>query len=121
MGGAGGGASSGDGDGSSAAEFIHGSSDCNRDSGQQRPLRVVVCGWHHNIFLQVDEPMWRIYNLKAALHDDGRPSGVVPGAADGGRSSRPWLRCGREGPDCFFLFSFGVLCVKVQDCFKAFV
>jgi len=86
--------------------------------GQQRPLRVVVWGWHHSIFyLQAVLPMRTFSDLKVALHGDGRPSGVVPGAADAGRSSRSRLRCGCEGLDCFSLFSDRLLCVKLQDCF----
>lgn len=84
--------------------------------GQQQPLRVVMCWRHHGLFfLQAKEvPRWRIFDLCAASHADGGPSGMFPGVAGGGRCSGSCS--GREeGLDGFPNFHFKVLLEKSED------
>jgi hypothetical protein len=48
--------------------------------GRQRPLRAVMCSWHHGIrFIQR-----RIFEFSAASRAVGDPTGVVPGVVGGG-------------------------------------
>jgi hypothetical protein len=47
--------------------------------GLERPLRAVMCSWHHGIqFLQAVEQVRRIFELSAASRAVVYPSGVVP-------------------------------------------
>jgi len=86
--------------------------------GHQRPLRAVVFGWHRSLFLQAKMPKRRIFDLTAALHADGDPSGEVHGVDDGGRVCRSCSSSGgEEGPDYFFLFLDRVFLVKVEALF----
>jgi hypothetical protein len=81
--------------------------------GRQRPLRAVMCSWHHgNLLLHLR----RIFELKAASRAVGDPSGVVPGVVGGGRGLiSPKSTGGEEGPLCLAAFLFSVLFAIVED------
>jgi hypothetical protein len=82
--------------------------------GRERPLRAVMCSWHHgNHLLQLR----RIFELRAASRAVGDPSGVVPSVVGGGRGlNSPESTDGEEeGPFCFATFLFIVLFANVED------
>jgi hypothetical protein len=83
----------------------------------------VLCGWNHRfIFLQVLLLMLRIYGLRAMLHADGDPSGLVPGVIDGCCVSRLWQSdIGVEGPDHVFSVASKVFLARVEDICVIFV
>jgi hypothetical protein len=82
--------------------------------GRQRPLRAVMCSWHHgNLLLQLR----RIFELKAASRVVGDPSGIAPGVVGGGRGLISPKSAGgeEEGPLCLAAFLFSVLFANVED------